>query len=63
MNIRGATNLGLKSNVTHQLLAYTDDVNLLGDNLDTIRKNTATLIDAREEIGLEMNECYLVIRM
>jgi hypothetical protein len=29
---------GLKSNGTHQLLAYTDDVNLLGDNIDTINK-------------------------
>jgi hypothetical protein len=37
--------MGLKLNGTHQLLAYTDDVNLLGDNIDTIKKNTETLID------------------
>jgi hypothetical protein len=30
--------VGLKLNGTHQLLAYADDVNLLGDNIDIIRK-------------------------
>jgi hypothetical protein len=36
-------------------LVYADDVNLLGDNIDTIKKNTHTLIDARKEVGLEVN--------
>jgi hypothetical protein len=37
----------LKLNGTHQLLAYDDDdVNLLGDNIDTLNENTKTLIDA-----------------
>jgi hypothetical protein len=49
------TQAGLKLNGTHQLLAYADDVNLLGDNIDTIKKNTETLIDARKEVGLEIN--------
>jgi hypothetical protein len=31
--------VGLKLKGTHQLLAYADDVNLLGDNIDTINKN------------------------
>jgi hypothetical protein len=47
--------VGLKLNGTHQLLAYADDVNLLGDNKDTINKNTETLIDASKEVGLEIN--------
>jgi hypothetical protein len=37
--------VGLKLNGTHQLLAYADDVNLLGDIKDTIKKSTETLID------------------
>jgi hypothetical protein len=38
-----------------KLLAYADDVNLLGDNIDTIKKNRETLIDASKEVGLEIN--------
>jgi hypothetical protein len=47
--------VGLKLNGTHQLLAYACDVNLLGDNIDTIKKITETLIDASKEVGLEVN--------
>jgi hypothetical protein len=47
--------VGLKLNGTHQLLAYADDVNLLGDNIDPIKKSTETLIDASKEVGLEIN--------
>jgi hypothetical protein len=46
---------GLKSNGTHQLLAYADDVNLLGDNIDIINKNTETRVDASKEVGLKAN--------
>jgi hypothetical protein len=42
--------VGLKLNGTHQLLAYADDVNLLGDNIDSINKNRETLIDASKEL-------------
>jgi hypothetical protein len=45
----------LKLNGTHQLLAYTVGVNLLGDNIYTIKKNTEILIDASKEVGLEIN--------
>jgi hypothetical protein len=46
--------VGLKLNGTHYLV-YADDVNLLGENTDTIKKNTETLIDASKEVGLEIN--------
>jgi hypothetical protein len=45
----------LKLEGTHQLLAYADDVNLLGDNIDTIKKNTGTLIDISREVCLGIN--------
>jgi hypothetical protein len=41
----------LKLNLTHNLLAYVDYVNLLGDSIDNIKKNTETLIDASKEVG------------
>jgi hypothetical protein len=47
--------VGLTLNGTHQLLAYADDVNQLGDNVDTVEKNTEALIDAIKEVGLETN--------
>jgi hypothetical protein len=47
--------VGLKLKGTQQLLAYANDVKLLGDNIDTIKKNTETLIDASKEVGMEMN--------
>jgi hypothetical protein len=47
--------MGLQLNGTHRLLAYADDVNLLGDNIDTINKNAKPLIDSSKEVGLEIN--------
>jgi hypothetical protein len=41
--------------VTHELLVYAHDVNLLADNMNTIKKNTETLIGASKEVGLEVN--------
>jgi hypothetical protein len=47
--------VGLESNGTHQLLIHADDMNLLGDNIGTIKKNTRTLINASKEVGVEVN--------
>jgi hypothetical protein len=47
--------VGLKLKRTHQLLAYADDVNLLGYNIETINRNTESLTDASKEVGLEVN--------
>jgi hypothetical protein len=47
--------VGLKLNRTQQLLVYADDVNLLGDYVDTINKNTQTVIDNSKKVGLEVN--------
>jgi hypothetical protein len=47
--------VGLKLNGTHQLLDYADDVNLLGENKDAVKKNAETLNHASKEVGLETN--------
>jgi hypothetical protein len=55
----------LKLNGTHQLLVYAGDMNLLGDNIDTIERSTQSLLDASKEIGLEVNteksKCMLLL--
>jgi hypothetical protein len=41
-------------NGTQQLLACADDVNIVGENVDTMKK-TAALLDVSKEVGLEVN--------
>ena len=47
--------IGLELNGNHQLLVYADDVNMLGENLQTIRENTEIFIKASKDIGVEVN--------
>ena len=46
---------GLKLNGTHELLAYADDVNILGGSLHTVKENAEAVVVATMEIGLEVN--------
>ena len=42
-------------NGTHQVLAYADDVNLIGDDIRTIERNADVLLNACTDIGLAVN--------
>jgi len=45
----------LKLNGTHQLLAYADDVNILGGSIHTLKENAEALVVATRETGLEVS--------
>ena len=42
-------------NGKHHLLAYADDVNILGGSAHTVKENAEALVVATKEIGLEVN--------
>ena len=45
----------MKLNGRHQLLAYVDDVNILGGSAHTVKENAEALLVATKENGLEVN--------
>ena len=45
---------GLKLNGT-EFLDYADEINVLGESVSTVRKNTYPLLVAHKETGLEVN--------
>jgi hypothetical protein len=47
--------VGLTLNGTHHLLAYADNVSLLGDNIETIKRKTETLMLSRLVLNVYRN--------
>jgi hypothetical protein len=47
--------VGLHLNEIYHLLPYANDVDVMGDNTETIKKKKGTLIDVIKEDGPELN--------
>jgi hypothetical protein len=45
----------LKLNGTHHILAYAGYINIVGENIDTVKINRETLLNSSKEFGLEVD--------
>ena len=53
--------IDLKLNGKRHLLVYSDDIDMLADNLQTVRWNIQIFIKASKDIGFEVNSKKLKI--
>jgi hypothetical protein len=53
---------GLNLNGTHKLLSFVDDVNTVGENIDTIQKNKEALLDAAGRLVLNPEKTKYMLR-
>jgi hypothetical protein len=45
----------LELNGTNQLLICVDNINILGENINIVKKNTESLVQANSKVGLDVN--------